>query len=550
MMTIRASGFAMTAREIRLTPEGPPQGIRLSPHRPIEGRVVDAQGRPVRGAVVSSSRRGFEALLGWESETDGNGRFMWYEAPREGTILLDVFKPAFRPVNERLVDRGADAISITLHRAQRLHGTVTDAETGRPIERFTLVRSWGPALPGQRPEWRSVPANVQTLANGRFDWTGGLSAVKFDPHAIRIETEGYLPVELLLVRTERARLMRGIEAEGYLPVEVLGSLGDGEDVTYDFKLRRAPRRGPITGVVRGPDGRPLAGAGVALGDLESSIEVRNGVLMHGIELPGTWCETDRDGRYSFPPRDGSVWIAVSHDAGFAFRSPQQLAASTDVTLAPWGRIEGAMKIGARTATSERVSAWLIDPWFEGLVESTHRTDQDGRFVLDRVVPGRLTVGRPVRDKDGYGRVLSNAVDVDVAPGQTVQVTIGGTGRPVIGQLALPEGASMADFVTGHVRLRSRPPVLRMPANYMDFNHDQWTIWWDAFRKSPHGRDYFEGDRQFAVVVRPDGSFRIEDVPAGRYVLKLPFHGNAGDDASSTVGLRPCRRGGPRDSRRS
>ena len=71
----------------------------------------------------------------------------------------------------------------------------------------------------------------------------------------------------------------------------------------------------------------------------------------------------------------------------------------------------------------------------------------------------------------------------------------------------------------------------MPANYMDFNHDQWTIWWDAFRKSPHGRDYFEGDRQFAVVVRPDGSFRIEDVPPGRYVLKLPFHGNAGDDAS-------------------
>ena len=63
-----------------------------------------------------------------------------------------------------------------------------------------------------------------------------------------------------------------------------------------------------------------------------------------------------------------------------------------------------MKIVREDGHSERVLAWLIDPWFEGLVESTHRPTS-GRFVLDRVVPGRLTVGRPVRDKDGYGRVL-------------------------------------------------------------------------------------------------------------------------------------------------
>ena len=50
-------------------------------------------------------------------------------------------------------------------------------------------------------------------------------------------------------------------------------------------------------------------------------------------------------------------------------------------------------------------------------------------------------------------------------------------------------------------------------------------WWAAFSRTPEGRAYVEDrDRSYAVALRPDGTFRVEDVPAGRYILKLPFEG--------------------------
>ena len=146
----------------------------------------------------------------------------------------------------------------------------------------------------------------------------------------------------------------------------------------------------------------------------------------------------------------------------------------------------------------------------------------------------LTVGRQVPDLDGGGQTLSNSVDVEVAPGQTVRVEIGGTGRPVIGRLALPGGAVMTGLVSGHVRLRSQPPVLRMPAGFINFTDEQWSVWWEGFHESPEGWAYLEGDRQFAVAIRPDGTFRIEDVPSGRYVLKLPFRESVGDGSSGRL----------------
>ena len=52
-----------------------------------------------------------------------------------------------------------------------------------------------------------------------------------------------------------------IEAEGYLPAELIGFRDDAEDIAHDFKLRKAA---PLSGIVRGPDGKPLAGAKVGL----------------------------------------------------------------------------------------------------------------------------------------------------------------------------------------------------------------------------------------------------------------------------------------------
>ena len=412
VMTVVASGLAMAAREIVVRPDSPAQVVRLTRRRPIEGRVVDAQGRPVAGAAVSPSQSAFKGMLEWDADTDSDGRFVWYDAPTTDTILLDVSKPNYRPVRERAVDPEAGELTITLHHPQRLHGTVTDAETGRPVEQFTLIHGSGPSLPDMRPVWNRE--YTRTFSSGQFDLSDALA------------------------RDDNSRQSILIEADGYQPGEFLGFPGNAEDVVHDFKLRKATT---LSGIVRGPDGQPLAGADVGLRDVGSSVQL----YYYWLKTPGTSLRpcAPRPTEMAVIPsrsRDRKAWIVAVHKAGFAVRSPEQLAASTEITLVPWGRIEGVIKIGTRIAPSHRVWAGLNGRRFDGVVEHTTRTDQDGRFTIDHVAPGVLTVGRQVPDARGGGQTLSNSVDVEVAPGQTVRVEIGGTGRPVIGRFALPGGA--------------------------------------------------------------------------------------------------------------
>ena len=139
-------------------------------------------------------------------------------------------------------------------------------------------------------------------------------------------------------------------------------------------------------------------------------------------------------------------VVVAHDAGFGLRKPDPLAASTDVTLMPWGRIEGVLKIGKKPAPNQKIGAWLANHSFSGRVDYDTRTDEHGRFVLERITPGAITVYRYVDTPDHRGWIPSNPVFVEVSPGQTVRVEVGGSGRPVIGKLKVPQGFALADLV--------------------------------------------------------------------------------------------------------
>ena len=501
-LTVQADGFASAMRRLVNAPEIPPQVVRLLPRKPLRGRVVDSQGRSIAGALVTPTWELGNGRLDWEARTGADGRFQWFEAPASGTILIDVWKRGFRQIQHREVAAGLEDLTLTLHRPQHLHGTVTDAETGRPIERFTLLSAAGGRYPGFPPHWDRDKA--RSCTDGRFDLTGEPSPDQGSRRSIRIE------------------------ADGYEPAELRDFLDNEEDVSRDFKLRRSARKAiALTGIVRGPDGRPLAGAEVLLGDRNARVGLQDGRTATQGLFASHQVRTDREGRYAFSPRASNAWIVVVHDAGFALRSPAELAASTEVILAPWGRIEGVLRIGTNPAPGRRVSAYLLDRRFPGSVSYDSRSDRDGRFIFERVAPGRLTVYRPVRQEEG--QTLSNLTHVDVAPGQTVRLQLGGTGRPVVGRLALPAGVAMKHFVSGFARLQTEPPALPLPAGPAPLTDEQWSSWWDAFRETPECEDYFYGEHQYAVTFGPEGTLRIEDVPAGRYVLKLPFIGNAGGD---------------------
>ena len=97
----------------------------------------------------------------------------------------------------------------------------------------------------------------------------------------------------------------------------------------------------ITGIVRGRDGKPVAGAEVTL---------RNS------DKPST-TKTGPDGRYRFGGQDKPDAVVVVHESGFAVWPYDEDAASFDVTLAPWSRIEGVLKVGKNLAPNHKVCAW-------------------------------------------------------------------------------------------------------------------------------------------------------------------------------------------------
>lgn len=60
------------------------------------------------------------------------------------------------------------------------------------------------------------------------------------------------------------------------------------------------------------------------------------------------------------------------------------------------------------------------------------TDKEGRFVFERVPPLDMTL------RDVVGTSMAHTVYFKVEPGQATKLAVGGTGRPVIGRVVIPE----------------------------------------------------------------------------------------------------------------
>jgi hypothetical protein len=92
------------------------------------------------------------------------------------------------------------------------------------------------------------------------------------------------------------------------------------------------------GVVRLPDGAPLAGADVVLVTAGAVPTIHNGRIKP--RGPSPIFKSAADGRVALPVPEEDYAVVMLHDRGFAQRTGPQLAAEPVVTVQPWGRIEG------------------------------------------------------------------------------------------------------------------------------------------------------------------------------------------------------------------
>ena len=134
----------------------PPQVIRLARRQPLEGRVLDFRGNPVAGAFVWHSRTIYAGLIDWQTRTDSNGQFVWYDAPITGGFRFEVFKPTYLPSFEW---EEVDGFVERLKRLERVALANLDAvEEARLAE----VLASGFTLPGS--------ISVVTTREARMSW--------------------------------------------------------------------------------------------------------------------------------------------------------------------------------------------------------------------------------------------------------------------------------------------------------------------------------------------------------------------------------------------
>ena len=482
-----------------------PLEFQLGLGRTIRGRITDMADKPLADVAVAVKEwRGFHPL-DWRAQTDNDGRFTWKNAPTDG-VVLSARKSGYVDgvFNTGSGDAGK-ASEVTIRMAAvdpakvppettnlRVHGSVVDAETGRPIPRFEVI-------PGMLFEtWTNVHwerERKKTCADGTYECT-------FD-------------------QAFRGRFLK-IEVDGYAPGVSKKYVGNEGDVVLDFRLKR--QAGP-QGVVRFPDGKPVAGAlvGLATSAYGGGLRFQNGRLT--VYNPAIITQTDAEGRFSFPAQSEDWFLVAMHDDGYREMTAQTLNANSSVVLQPWARVEGSLKVGGKPVANEFVvinyvnreaysgfdlDLSRIDYWYEVA------TDENGFFRMDKLPPGDATIAHGPK----HGQVEDrNGVRVTIQPGQTVQLALGELrGRSVIGKAVLaPELPGPVDWTKAVAALSSAAPP-----EYPTFNGDQnaYGKARAAFYATEAGRRYWRYERHSPVTLAPDGSFRIEQVVAGKYTIDV------------------------------
>jgi hypothetical protein len=193
------------------------------------------------------------------------------------------------------------------------------------------------------------------------------------------------------------------------------------------------------------------------------------------------------------------------DDGYTEGAPEGPAKPGELTLQSWGKIKGRARIGHQPAVHQPIS-WDRRGVFPsgrerlfGFYQRETRTDAEGNFNFDRVIPGAGEVSRVVITEFGDGGTQHMPCwqePVEIAPGQTVLVHLGGRGRPVVGRIVAPAAPGV------HVDWRQNRPVALEQAQG---NGDV-----------PGPRRY----GRYAANLDKDGRFRIDDVLPGRYELTV------------------------------
>ncbi|MCU0727715.1 MAG: carboxypeptidase-like regulatory domain-containing protein, partial [Planctomycetes bacterium] len=428
-----APGF-LPAREPRLRVHGTETvevAIRLVPGGTISGRVVDESARPIAGAVlepemphdtpaspgIPSAVWAFALRRTPPAETATDGTFTLRGLLGDPAAIL-VSVPGSREQRFAAVPRGTTDHLLQFLRDGSLSGIVVDAETGRPPGSLDVRLDQGsvwfePETGRLTGKW--IPPGRRTLAVNAGGYLPVRSEIEVEPGretedvivrlspgqrlrvAVRRATDG-APVPDAAVRAESEGgsaaadtgedgccELRGLPAGPCdLTVTAVG-LAPAEVSDVDVPAAEALRvvlspGGTITGTAFDAEGKPL-------GDVRVDLA----------RFAGDWVRwtvrTDADGRFRFELLTPRRYVVSLRESGSSTVMEEvEVADGAEVDIALHnGEQEGRVRFNGRLLLR---GVPQPDRWFRvsspepGSSTAQGRTDDEGRFALAGLVPGR------------------------------------------------------------------------------------------------------------------------------------------------------------------
>lgn len=471
--------------------------------------VQDGAGNPVPGAQVTVLFWGALGVSGLSLVADSSGVCRWSNAA-PGSLTLRVSAPRYVRTDSSLEWSGG-AMTMRVQRQASLFGRVKDADSGVSVADFSVLRGYSYSQ-GQPMRWQR--GNTIRGRHGEF------SAPLYN-------------------YGDEARQAFMIEAPGYLPVISPPFRSEGWQ-TNEFVMKRS--RG-LAGTVELPDGTPARNTSVVLVDADEWAYIeKNGQITRSSSYADQG-KTDGQGRFEFQPRLNVSRLVASQAGGVGEISREEFEKTKVIRLKPWARLEGDLKVegGLRSHQTLKLETWR--PSYYGNADGSRPSavwtslkalpDARGHFVFERVAPGtrEVFIQSKFSDRRNGPEAVSHGVVVDLMPGTTNHVVVGGSGRKVFGRIQVPGGdPSDVDWLWDVHELQTQPPRPKSfpqpisaanptPQAAMEAQRRYEQAMRD-FQQSPEGNLYERSIRRYALAFKPDGSFSLDNVPAGNYLLQV------------------------------
>jgi beta-lactamase regulating signal transducer with metallopeptidase domain len=375
------------------------------------------------------------------------------------------------------------------------------------------------------PEFRVIAGVKAGSVAADYEKRTGREVVNWQPHTLRIGKEGDYTWPLAKAYDEMA--IR-IEADGYQP-QIFAWIKKADGVQH-IVFMLAEDKG-VAGRVLKPGGAPAAGATISLALPSQENVWENGQLRHEGEPPAEkpsdqwrrprFFSADAEGRFTLPSEFEPAALLVIHESGVRELAYDEWKKSPEVRLDKWGRIEGQVLWQDKPGTDRDVtlSVHRHDYGYPGMVASygRTRTDAEGRFVFDRVLPGLTQISHPIRpnpaDISGPNEVILEGMfqHAKVAAGEPTRVVLGGQGRTVNGKLV---GLDAWEGVTFHVHPNA--PHIGFPGD-----DSSWQAFAQLQQSTVTGPIFFRNKQP----VGKDGSFSVERMLPGTYQLFVSVPGS-------------------------